>query len=122
MDANITTNEKKVDFFISEKDKYVVVSFQGQIGRTFEQTLLECWKHISKTQADQIILNFHDVTQFDKHGLSAFVRFEKQVREKPAQLRICFVNHPLYKFLNDEGSGFLKLLAIFVDKQIRELS
>ncbi len=100
----MSITEKKLSYFISEKEKFLVITLQGPADRTFEHIVEECLERIRLSKAEFIVINLHDVTQFDRQGLSFFVKLEKQIRNKPAQLRICCINSIVNKFLNEEGA------------------
>ena len=94
----------KLSWFISKKNNYVVVAFSGVFDESIEAILKECEAAIKKTDANCIVLGFHDIQEFDRTCIRPLVQFEKSLREKPAKIRVCFFNTSLEHFLINEGA------------------
>jgi anti-anti-sigma regulatory factor len=96
--------EIKLEYFISEKNGYLVLSMVGSITKAtlgvFERAQME----LRKCEAQYIVLNFHDITRLDISGVPALVRLQKSLRERPAELRICFLKPDFLRMLVEAGA------------------
>src|SRR4051812_36730022 len=100
----ITGSEPKLEYFISEKNGYLVLSFVGDLTKATigvcEKALLE----ISRLKPRFIVLNFHDLTRLDVSGIPTLVRMQKSLRERPAELRLCFMKPDIRKMMTEAGA------------------
>jgi anti-anti-sigma regulatory factor len=97
-------NDTKLDYFVSEKSGFLVLSFLGAITKStlvvFEKAQLD----VRKSEATNIVLNFHDITKLDVSGIPGLVKLQKMIRERPAELRICFLRPDFKKMLLEGGA------------------
>src|SRR5262245_23814090 len=91
--------EIKLEYFISEKNGYLVLSLLGSITKStlgvFERAQME----LKKSEAQNVVLNFHDISRLDISGIPALVRLQKSIRERPSDLRICFLKPDFKRLL-----------------------
>lgn len=95
--------DKKLDWFISENGKYLVISFVGSILETTGKRLQECEDEINRRSATRIVLNFFNVDEMSRGAIRPLARLEKIIRDKPANLRLCFLKPDHEKLLIWEG-------------------
>src|SRR5689334_11659007 len=93
-----------LEFFISEKQDFLVVALLGTINKANAPLIEKCQLEVLTHSASYVVLSLHDVTQLDTGGIPALVRFQKAIRDKPAELRICFVKPEFHKILNGAGA------------------
>jgi anti-anti-sigma regulatory factor len=74
--------ELKLDYFISRKQDFFVVSFVGALSKSTSEVLEKCQDEISASTERFYVLNFHDVSQIDISGVPSLVRLQKEVRDQ----------------------------------------
>lgn len=90
-------NDTEFEFFISEKNAFLVVSFIGSLDTKAMDKLSALQSEIlSKPQARNIILNFRDATNISGDAIQFLTYLQRDIRVKPAELRICGLN-PFFK-------------------------
>ena len=93
------TNE--LEYFLSEKGTFLVVSFNGSITKSTVPALEKCQGDVLNSQAQSVVLNLHDVTKVDLSGIPPFALLQHAIRKKPAKLRLCFIKADFAKLLLD---------------------
>jgi anti-anti-sigma regulatory factor len=90
--------------FISEKAPVIVVTMAGYLTSKSIAGLNECWTGIEASQAKFVIIQLRDIApEIDAPMIVAFARFQKQIRTKPAVLRICSIHPDLRRVLDAKG-------------------
>lgn len=88
-----TEDRVEFDYFISEKNEFLVVSFLGKIDNNCLDKLSNLKQEIlSKEQVKFVVLNFRDSIDIVGEAIQAFTHFQKDIRAKPAELRVCGLN------------------------------
>lgn len=95
--------KQSLEYFISEKDPYVVVAFIGQFTKTSAPIIERCMQEIHETKAPYVILSFRDVSGFEYPAGAALVRLEKEVRDAQRKLRLASVRPDLKNLLIERG-------------------
>lgn len=95
--------DKNLDWFISEKDKYLIVSFSGTMTEDTSSKLIHCEEEVKKRNAKCIVLNFFNIDEMTRGCMRQLAHLEKLIRDKPAKLRICFLKPDHETFLVREG-------------------
>ena len=99
----ISPASEDLQYFISEKDSFLVVSFVGPISRETIPVLEKCKAEIAQSAAKKIVINFRDVTDVGLHGIGPLIQLQKVCRDKGGY-RICSVRPDLKKFLDEKGA------------------
>ncbi len=94
----------KLDYFISIKQDFLVVSFIGSMNKNTAAVIEKCREEVIASPARFVVLNFHDVIQLEPGAVPSIVRLELAVREKPGELQLCFLHPHFLKFLHDSGA------------------
>ncbi len=101
----MTHSEYKLEYFVSEKNDYLVVSLLGTLAKNTMVTLEKVQMEISKSSARQVVLNLHDLTRVEVGGIPGIVRLQKLIRDRPnSHLRLCFLRPDIYKSLAEAGA------------------
>ncbi len=94
----------KLNYFISEKSRIVVVSFVGPLVRDSALVLQECQAQILERNPSLVILYFRDVPdRVDQTVFPAIARIQKAIRDKNIQLKLCSLHPHLRTTFNDFG-------------------
>ncbi len=94
---------EKLEYFISEKGPFLVVSLNGTIAKNTTPVLDECREKITQANTKKVILSLHDVSRIDLNGLPALAQLQQAVRSKPATLRLCFIKKDVAQTLFDKA-------------------
>lgn len=76
-------------YFISEKNGFVVASLVGLIDANHGPRFEELSQEIMKIEFSRLVINFRDVSAIAPDLIPHFARLQKSAREKSADLRIC---------------------------------
>jgi anti-anti-sigma factor len=98
--VSITEPEEKLEYFLSEKQQFLVVSLVGSLTKSTQAEIQKCEDAILASAAKYIVLNFHDLKEMDLTGIRPLVQLQKRIREKPAQMRLCFVKTEIFNILD----------------------
>lgn len=91
-------------FFISEQKQILVATLVGTLERRSTPILEECAQEIAKRDVRWVILNFRDVPKdLDLSLIPLLARIQKQIRARPAELRLAAIHPELKKILFDRG-------------------
>jgi anti-anti-sigma regulatory factor len=97
----------KLSYFLSEKKGILIVSLIGPLNRSGREVLEACSKDILASGARWVILNFRDVgAEIETFLIPALAQLQKDIRKKPADLRIAGLHPGLRHTL--EGRGVLR--------------
>jgi len=94
----------KLEYFISEKNDFLVVSFLGAMTKLTAPIIEKCIAEVITASAKKTVLNFHDVIQIEPGAIAPLVRLQKAVREKPGDLRLCFIKPVFLQYLHEAGA------------------
>ena len=89
-------DNKELEYFISEKGDFLVVSFVGIMTKNTITVLEECLSEVEKSESKSVVLNFHDVTELTRSTHRILSQIQAAIRKKRGKIRICFIN-PKYK-------------------------
>jgi anti-anti-sigma regulatory factor len=96
--------EKELEYFISEKGSFLVLSLMGPLTKNSKGTLDKCKSEVLQSQTKNVIISLHDVPYTDPGAVPPLVQLQMAIRQKPAQLRVCFVRPDLQKFLLEKAA------------------
>ena len=99
-----TETVEKFEYFLSEKQQFLVVSLVGTLTKATHGEIQKCEEAILASSAKCIVLNFHEFKGMDLTGIRPLAQLQKCIREKPAQLRLCFVNTDIYSMMDRVGA------------------
>ncbi len=88
-------DRKSLEFFISEKAQFIVISLSGPLDQTADETLARCQAEALAYSGSLFVLNMRAVEQIDSRAIPPLVRLQKALREKPGILRVCFLSKEL---------------------------
>lgn len=94
----------KLQYFLSEKNDYLVVSFVGAMNKLTAPDIEKCLEEVLPKNARKFVLNFHDVIQVEPGAIAPLVRFQKAMRDKPGEVRVCFLKPTFQRYLIDSGA------------------
>jgi anti-anti-sigma factor len=94
----------KLEYFLSEKNDYLVVSFLGAMNKLTAPEIEKCLEEAMARQARKFVLNFHDVIQVEPGAIAPLVRFQKALRDRPGEVRVCFLKPVFQRYLIDSGA------------------
>ncbi len=92
-------NPQSLEYFVSEKQAFLVVSFLGSMTKLTSRVLEKCQSEILQSEAKRFVLSFHDVTQLEPSAIPFLVRMQKALRDKGAEIRVCFLKPEFKKLL-----------------------
>lgn len=90
---------KGLDYFISQKDGYVVVCFIGAMSRTTTEVLELCQKELLETAAANVVLSFHYVSEVEVSAFPPLVKLQRTIRDRAQNLRVCQLKPEIKKLL-----------------------
>lgn len=67
----------------------LVVSFTGDLTSQVLPSLEACRDDVRKSKATQIVLFFQQVESLSSEAISFFTQLQRDIRMKPAELRVC---------------------------------
>src|SRR5438874_1411619 len=89
----------KLEYFVSEKGSFIVVSFVGEITKFTLEAFEKCQKELAQKKASFWVLNLRDVDRIDINAVPSIAKFQKSIRDKAAHLRICSLKPEIRRFL-----------------------
>lgn len=93
-------------YSISEKNEYLVVSFEGSMTRLTAEVLERCVEDVIKRSAKRVVLNFQAIQQIGPGAVPALVRIQKCIRDRRGGgVRLCSMRNEVRKFLVDAGAA-----------------
>jgi anti-anti-sigma factor len=98
------TETDKFGFYLSEKQQFLVVTFSGALIKATLPEFQKCEKQILESQAKYIVLNFQELQQMDLTAIRPLAQLQKQIREKPAQLKICAIQKKFCDLLTEAAA------------------
>jgi anti-anti-sigma regulatory factor len=93
-----------LNFQISEQNSMVVVSFSGALTQSNIGILEKCLNAVVRSKATSVVLNFRKATRLDLQAATVLLRHQNAIREKPADLRLCFLGSDYAKVLEERGA------------------
>jgi anti-anti-sigma regulatory factor len=101
----LSTTEAKLEFFVSEKNHFLVISLLGTLTKTTLPVLEKIQDELAQRDAKLIVLNCYDLHRVEVGGVPGIVRLQKMIRDRPStHLRICFLKPDISKFLMESGA------------------
>lgn len=94
--------DQKFTYFISEKSPILIVTLGGKILRSTNQILDQCFTDVSTKDFSWAVLNFQGVSEIDLPSITHLAKFQKMIRNKPAQLKVCSLAHSLEQLLREQ--------------------
>lgn len=92
------------EYFISEKNGFLVASLIGTIGAHVEEKLRELQESLAhRPEAKKVAINFRDVSSISKECIPLIAMMQKTVRDKNASLRVCGLKPELKEQLDKAG-------------------
>src|SRR5579872_6489172 len=85
---SFSTNERQrmaLEYFVSERAPYLVISFRGPMRKDCVTVLQECQKLVQDSASNRIVLSLHGVTDLDPPAVAPFAALMKEVRDKKAK-------------------------------------
>lgn len=95
---------KELEYFISAKPPFLVVSFNGALARTSGEVFERCHEEILASGAKLVILSFHDVAGIERPIIPVLVKFQKALRDAKLSIRLCYLRPEYRKLLVDMGA------------------
>ena len=93
-----------LQYFIAEKNAVLIVSWIGEFTHQTSSIIDKCREEIAKSGAKWVIFNLRDLKpDMDKITVPVFARLQKNIREKPAVLRLTSLHPNLRSFLQEQG-------------------
>lgn len=90
-------------YFISEKNGFVVASLVGLIEASSVERFEQLTQEILKVDFSKLVLNFRDVSGLSPELIPVFAKLQKQARDKQVNLRICGLRPEIKDRLNRAG-------------------
>ena len=101
---NREVTELDFEYFISEKNGFVVASLIGTIGANVEAKLRELQESLAQRQeAKRVAINLRDVSSISKDCIPLLAMMQKTVRDKNASLRVCGLKPEIKEQLEKAG-------------------
>lgn len=83
-------DQKSLVYSLTQKNKMLVVSLTGELSNNALSTLESCRKEIlSKEDATFVVLYFQEVENISSDVISLLAQMQRDIRQKPAELRLC---------------------------------
>jgi hypothetical protein len=97
------TEARLLEYFISRKEDFLVVSLRGTLTKATIPTLDECQAQVAQSGARHVVISMHDVETLEIGGVPGLIRLQKAIRDR-AQLRLCFLRAEHGAMLADAGA------------------
>lgn len=94
----------RLEYFVSEKNSIVVVSFLGIVTGETIDVLSNVFKEVQARSPKLLILNCHDLLDMDSKCGEAMGRFNSLVKDLPCSVSYCFVHPSVRKILLASGT------------------
>jgi anti-anti-sigma regulatory factor len=101
---NTTGETPKLEYFISEKQSFLVISLLGTVTKATIPAIDRCRDEALKSKASNVVISLHDVNTVEISGVPALIRLQKAMRDKPAELRLAFLKPSTAKSLLEAGA------------------
>lgn len=98
------TSAKRLEYSISEKAPYVVVSFRGIISHVTIPVIEKCHAELFQKTVQYLVLNFQDVTKIENNGIPPLHRLQRAVRDKQGMIRVCSLKKEMRALLLEAGA------------------
>ncbi|WP_413560909.1 STAS domain-containing protein [Bdellovibrio sp. HCB209] len=115
-------DQKSFNYSISHKNKMLVVSFTGEeMGSVVVPALEACRQEIlSKEEVRQVVFYFQNIDRISSEALASFAQLQRDIRAKPADLRLCSLKGALREKL--VRMGMVRSLEVTEDLKSALLS
>src|SRR5437016_5019510 len=94
----------QLEYLISEKEPYLVVTFIGEMTKSTIDALEKCHTVLSGRNDILFVLNMRDVSKIETLALAPLVKLQKTLRDKKGAMRICALRPDLAKFLLEKAA------------------
>ncbi|MEK2690779.1 STAS domain-containing protein [Bdellovibrio sp. GT3] len=90
-------DQKSFNYSISHKNRMLVVSFTGEEMTPGVVPALEACRQeiLSKEEVRQVVFYFQNIDRISTEALASFAQLQRDIRAKPADLRLCSMKSPL---------------------------
>ncbi|WP_246845889.1 STAS domain-containing protein [Bdellovibrio sp. ZAP7] len=90
-------DQKSFNYSISHKNKMLVVSFSGEEMSPVVVPALEAVRAeiLAKEEVVQVVFYFQNIDRISNEALASFAQLQRDVRAKPADLRLCSLKESL---------------------------
>lgn len=93
-----------MSYFISEKDRVLVVVFAGSLGKDSQGILESCQSEVLAKKPAHVILMFRDLSdRVHPAAVPALARMKSAIRALPSELQICGLHPAFAQLLSDKG-------------------
>lgn len=101
--------DKKLEYFISESNNLLVVSFKGMMIEKNTNVINECQKELNARNNKEkfIILNFNNVVSLNEEVVGSLRGLQSAIRKRPVNIRVCCLR-PEWKKIFAENDVFHK--------------
>lgn len=83
-------DQKSLFYSLTQKNRMLVVSLTGEISSNALAALESCRQEIlAKKDAACIVLFFQDVESISSDAIPLLAQIQRDIRQKPAELRLC---------------------------------
>lgn len=96
-------NECDFNYYLSEKDEILIITLIGEMTESAIPKLKECIEEMKVKNPQFVAFNLHDINKIGIDGVRLFAHMQKLIREKPAKIRICFLETKIKERLIKEG-------------------
>jgi anti-anti-sigma regulatory factor len=95
---------KVLQFLISAKENYLVVSFVGPMNRDSSHIIDDCLKAVLATNAKFVVLNFRDVSRIEHPFIPQLIKLQTEIREGKREIRTTSLRPEFRNVLLDKGA------------------
>ncbi|WP_413578188.1 STAS domain-containing protein [Bdellovibrio sp. HCB290] len=90
-------DQKSFNYSISHKNRMLVVSFSGEEMSAGVVPALEACRQeiLAKEEVKQVVFYFQNIDRISTEALSSFAQLQRDIRAKPADLRLCSLKDSL---------------------------
>lgn len=95
---------KVLQYAISSKPPFAVVSFRGALSRSAVDTIEKCEGELLAMPARFVVFSFHEACALERPLIAPLTKLQKHLRDKGKELRVCNLELELLKQLVDAGA------------------
>lgn len=88
-------DQKSFSYSFSQKNNMLVVSFNGEMTAQILAALEACRQELSKKEVSCVVFYFQDVEGMSSEAISLLAQMQREIRAKPAELRLCSLKENL---------------------------
>lgn len=99
-------NSSDLQYAISAKDAFLVISFTGKMTKASSSLLEACLNEVTLRSEQKVVLNFNAVTQIDRPVIPALIKLQKTIRDRTggSAVRVCHMEPEMSGLLIDAGA------------------